>query len=118
MYVLNEKGEKVKSKFFATDILSKIIQEVDSVVTEKEARDAFNDLLLLNKFDPGNAEENWEKFKEAVCDEIQKLGSYHMSTCIVEGLCTVTKEGVLYMPHAQIIVKYLLGKSIDWFCKT
>jgi hypothetical protein len=118
MYVLNEKGEKVKSNFFATDILSKIIQDVNRVVTEKEAKDAFNDLLLLNKIQAGNEEENWKTFKEAVCDEIQKLGSFHMSTCIVEGLCTVTKEGILYMPHAQIIVKYLLGKSIDWFCKT
>ena len=118
MFVLNEKGEKVKSNFFATDILSKIIQEEDNNVSENDAKTALHELLIQNQIVLGDLDEYWEKLKAAICNEIKKQGSYHMSTCIVEGLCTVTNEGILFIPQVQIIVKYLFGKSIDWFCKT
>lgn len=118
MYIINEKGEKVKSKFFATDILSKIIREEDSPISECEVKTNFEDLLNQNGIFPEDLELEWKKLKSLVCQEINTNGSYQITTSIVDGLCTVTNTGVMYLPQVQVIVKFLLGKSIDWFCKT
>ncbi len=115
MYVINEKGEKVKSDFFATDILSKIIQEHSSVIHESEVIAAFEELLRLNEIVAVNTKEEWRRFKTLVREEIRANGSYQMSTNIVEGLCAITREGVMHIAQVQIIVKFLLGKHIDWF---